>query len=110
MNEDKEPYKETDLFDDVTVSGDDGAINCTAEWFRMDEKLFCVFETKGDHDKVSRFILESTDNGWIVPEDTGGEIRDQIIRKYMALYEPECIESEVEISDEDFDDEDWEYL
>lgn len=110
LNEDKEPYKETDLFDDVTVSGDDGAINCTAEWFRMDEKLFCVFETKGDHDKVSRFILESTDNGWIVPEDTGGEIRDQIIRKYMTLYEPECIESEVEISDEDFDDEDWEYL
>lgn len=110
LNKDKEPYSEEDLFDDVTVLGDDSEIDCTAEWLRIEERLFCVFETRGDHDKVSRFILEFTDNRWIIPEDTDGEIRDQIIRKYMALYEPDCIEGEVEVTDEDFDDEDWEYL
>lgn len=110
LNEEKEPYKEKDLIDDVTVLGHDSEIDCTAEWIKVDERTFCVFEAVSEQDKVSRFILEFTDNRWIHLKDTDDDIKDQIIRKYMALYEPDYIEGEGDVTDEDFDDEDWEYL
>ena len=108
IDENNEPYEEEILFDDVTVIGNERAIACVADWYSLKGRLFCVFETRDAHIRGQRFILEFADDRWILPDDPENEIRKQIGNQYMRYNAPDCMEEEVEFTDEEFYDEDCE--
>lgn len=110
LDEDNETYEEELLFDDVTVIGNDCKIACVADWYSLKGRAFCVFETRDNHIQGKRFILEFADGRWSLPDDPENEIRKQVSKQYVRYNAPDCMEEEVEFTDEELDDEDSESI
>lgn len=104
LDEDDEPYEEEVFYDDVTVSGNERLFACVAEWYKFKERTFCVFEISEISAKGKKFILEFSDNRWILPDDPKNEITEKIKQMYLRYNMPDCMEGEVEYIDEEYEE------
>lgn len=103
LDEDGEPYKEEIYKDDVDIVTQAGHIRCTADWYGMEEREFCVFTKGSPFSEGKHFILEFADGKWRLPTAFNEDLKTDIINRFTSNNVPDCME---EWADEELDNED----
>lgn len=92
--------KEEKLLKDVVdIIGVERKVHCSADWYSIDERDFCVFTEKNSDGR--RFILEYLGDRWIPLSNSEEEIQRQLIEDCVTYNKPDCVE--------DMDDEREDY-
>lgn len=102
LDENLEPYTEEIYYDDVVIVTQDRRIRCTADWYGLEEREFCVFTKGSPFSEGKHFIMEFSDGKWIVPTDYE-DLYTDIINRYVFYNKPNCME---EWEDEELDNKD----
>lgn len=100
LDEYENPYEEEIFEDEVDITGANSAIHCTAEWYTSHGREFCVFIPHFDEAYKKRFVLEYVDRKWVLPIDWEGSIQKEIYERHMCCNKPNCMEDEVEYTDD----------
>lgn len=92
LDEDGEPYMEEIYKDDVDIVTQAGHIRCTADWYVMEEREFCVFTKGSPFSEGKHFILEFADGKWILPTAFNEDLITDIINRFTSYNVPDCME------------------
>ena len=92
LDEDGEPYTEEIYKDDVDIVTQAGHIRCTADWYGMEEREFCVFTKGSPFSEGKHFILEFADGKWTLPTAFNEDLKTDIINRFTANNVQDCME------------------
>ena len=94
--------KEEKLLKDVVdIIGVERKVHCSADWYSIDERDFCVFTEKNSDGR--RFILEYLGDRWIPLSNSEEEIQRQLIEDCVTYNKPDCVE-DMDDEREDYED------